>query len=415
MTFSKVSVTVIGGGPAGIAAAIAAARDGVSVLLVEREKRLGGMLLQSIQDGFGLLRYDNTVTGPEYAFKDISVLNQTNAIILLQTTVTDIVSIDNTFQLTLSNRHGVSIVESNSIVLATGCRELTPYDAGVYGSCPSGVFTAGMAQHYLNVSGQLPVRSCVMLGSSNLGLATARSLTLSGVKVIGVFEPNAAPRGSLFNVSRCLFDFYTQLHLNHTVTRAFGSGRLRAVEIARTSADGKPIRGSERAVQCDGLIVATGFMPENNLADLLTVPSDERTNGPLCDQNRMTMKDGVFVCGNALHISDLVDYVSEDGEIAGRCAARHIAHDRALAKISTGNDFLTVTPQYIDCNMLRGSVVMFLNSSETRFDATVRVFADNNEVFSHKFEKLCPAETQRIEVSFPGTLTSDSEVVLSVS
>lgn len=412
MTVSKISVAVIGGGPAGIAAATAAAYDGASVLLIEREKRLGGKLKQSIHKGFGFTRFDDTLSGPEYAYYDISMLNQTNAIVLLQTTVTEIVRIGSVFQLTMINRHGVSVIEANAIVLATGCRERTFCEIGLFGSRPAGVFSAGTAQYFLNALGQLPANRCLILGTDNLSLVTARDLTLAGAKVLGVYEPSDAPVGYPDYVSHCIFDFGIPLYFRHTILRAFGTGRLRGVELARVDESGNPIRGSQSAAACDGLIVSGGFIPDTSLAVSLSVPVSERSGGPICDHNRMTLIDGVFACGNALAVSDIVDYVSENGEIAGRGAARHFPRTRQLVEISASNDFLTVIPQYIDLDVLYGETVLFFNCAKTCFDVNVRVFADSSEIYCQKFDILRPSETQRITVDFPDSIEAESRITM---
>ncbi|MCL2078897.1 MAG: NAD(P)/FAD-dependent oxidoreductase [Oscillospiraceae bacterium] len=415
VTTSKFSVVVIGGGPAGIAAATAAAHDGASTLLIDQNRQLGGRLNQSIHNGFGFVRFENAFTGPEYAFKEISVLNQTNCVVLLQTAVTDIVSIGNTFQLTLSNRHGIVIVDAKSIVIAAGAREITPRELYIHGSRPSGLFTAGAAQYYMNVLGQLPCRACVVLGSSNLALIAARRLAIEGVKVLGAYEPTGAVQGYLDYASLCLFDNDIPLHFNHTVLRVIGRERLRAVVLARTDSSGAPIRGSENVIKCDGLIVSRGLVADSRLALSLKVPFSRLTNEPVCDQNMMTMIDGVFSGGNACHISDLVDYVSESGEIAGRGAARYVSRTRHLISIDVGKDFLSVAPQLIDYEILYGDTVLFFTPSVQRDDCTVRVLADNEEVFSQKYDSLRARETQRISFRLPPSLSAQSVISLTMS
>lgn len=412
MTFGRFTVVVIGGGPAGIAAAVAASGDGASVMLVEHEKRLGGKMNQSIQDAFGFIRFSEGLAGPEYIYREITLLDQTNTVVLVQTTVINIVRIDNAFQLTMSNRHGISVIECNAIVLAAGCREQTLSEIGIHGTQPSGVFSAGTAQYILNVMGQLPVRSCIMLGSNNLSLATARALSLSGVKIIGVYEPGSTPKGYLDNVSRCLFDFLTPLHLEHTITRVFGTERIRGVELARADHNGNPIRGSEKAVLCDGFIASGELLPDNSLALSLGVPLSARTKGPLCDHNRMTLKDGVFACGGSLYVSDLVDYDSENGELAGRNAARYMPHTRKLVEINASNDFLTFVPHYVDFDLLFDNTVIYFNPAAVYLNAKVYVMVDGTDVIGQEFDALRPNETQRIDVNLTNVLTPESKIVL---
>jgi len=412
MIMSKFSVVVVGGGPAGISAAIAASVDGASVLLVEKETRLGGALKQAIHDGFGLLRYDEGITGPEYAFRDISTLEQTNAFVMLQTFVSRIVKIGNAFQLTLCNRHGIVYVEARSIILATGCLERTSKQFPIHGSRPAGVMTAGSAQYFSNIMGQLPGKNTVILGSSDLGLVMARRLTLEGSKVLGIYEPKQAAEGSLRNVALCLNDFKIPLHCEHTATFVSGSQRIKGVVTSRVDKSGNPKRGTEKIIKCDTLLLSVGLTPDRELADSLGVPLSAITNGPVCDQNYMTLTDGVFCCGNALHINGLVDYISESGEIAGRSAARYIERDRHLVEISTGKDFLYSVPQYIDLDMLRGETTLLFRTQDIRENVNVKVYVDSNEISSQEFLALRPQEVQRIVVDFSSVLNPESRVEL---
>jgi len=382
------------------------------VLLIERNSRLGGILRQCIHDGFGSERYGEVITGPEYAFRDISVLEQTNTVVMLQTSVLDIVRNDNVFQMNLCNRHGTVIVETKSIVLATGCREKTAAQMNIHGTRPTGVMTACTAQYYLNIMGQLPVQRCVVLGSDDIGLIVARRLAIEGAKVAGVFEPSDKPVGDLKNVSDFLFEYDIPLHLSHTITRTFGSQRLRAVELCRVDKAKNPIKGSENIEQCDGLILSVGLIPENELAEKLGAPISDITDGPICDQNNMTLIDGVFTCGSAMHVFNNAQFASESGEIAGRSASRYMTRERNLIEIETSKEILTLSPQCIDYEMLFSDTVIYFRSAIEKKDATVRVLVDAREVFSEKYELLRPSVTQRIEVSLAGMLTSESKVAI---
>ena len=411
---SRVGVVVIGGGPAGISAAIAASVDGASVLLVERDARLGGILKQCIHDGFGILRYGERLTGPEYAFRDIKTLNQTNTLVLLQTFVSRIVRSGSTFRLTLCNRHGIVIVEAGSVVLATGCRERTAKQVSIHGTRPAGIMTAGSAQYYMNIMGQLPAKRCVILGSGDIGMIMARRFTLEGTKVLGVYEAKQTPGGLLSNVTYCLDDYDIPLHFGHTVTRVSGNQRLRAVELSRVDKSLTPIRGSENFVNCDALILSVGLIPENELADSLGVPISEETNGPICDQNNMTLVDGVFSCGNAMHVSDYVDYVSESGEVAGLSAARYMPRERLLVRINASKEFLYVSPQCLDYEMLRGETVVYFRSREVRKNTNVRVLVDGQEIYSQQFPVLRPPEMERIVLDFAAVRHPESKVELKM-
>jgi len=409
---SKVGVVVIGGGPAGMSAAIAASYDGASVLLVERDARLGGALKQSIHNGFGFSRYDDALTGPEYAFKDISVLEQTNTMVLLQTTVTRIVSIGNAFQVTLLNRHGIMNIETKSVVIATGCIERSPNQAAIHGSRPAGVMTAGSAQYCMNIMGQLPSKYPIILGSGNLGLIMARRLTLEGAKVLGLYEKHENPQGSIQNVAECLNDFNIPLHFQHTISHVIGVYRLKSVVISRVDKSFNPIRGTENQVKCDSLIISAGLTPEIGLSNALNLPTSTETQGPICDQNFMSMLDGVFVCGNAMHINDVVDYISESGEIAGRNAARYMVRERQLVGITSSKDFLYCVPQYLDIDMLHNETVICFRSRTKRENVTVKVYVDGHELFSQEFPTIRPPETGRIAFNINTALNPDSRIEL---
>ena len=418
----RIDVAVIGGGPAGLAAAISASREGASVLLIEREERLGGILKQCIHDGFGVIRFNEKLSGSEYACRDIRELEQTDTRVLLRTFVTRVEKRGDTFVLTLVNRGGMSRVEVKSLVLATGCRERTARQIGVHGTRPAGVLTAGNAQYYTNILGQLPTKRCVILGSGDIGLIMARRLTLEGANVLGVYEAKSAPGGLLRNVVQCLQDFDIPLHLSHTVTRVFGTERLEAVEVCRVDREMRPIRGTEKLIKCDALILSVGLIPENELAETLGIEMCRYTRGPVCDNNHMTMTDGIFSCGNSMHVNDLVDYVSESGESAGREAARYASNggntagsgSRTLIDVSWDPDILYAVPQRLDIGSLKGGTTMFFRASRELEKVTIRVHADGKEVFSKRYKKLRPPEMERITVDFGRGLTANSKVILAL-
>jgi len=416
MTSSKFSVVVIGGGPAGLSAAIAASTDGASVLLVDSDIRLGGILKQCIHDGFGVHRFDENLTGPEYAYKDIKMLEQTNTYVLLQTTVTRVVKYDNSFLLTLCNRFGLVRIEAKTIVIATGCREKTSKHFAIHGSRPAGVMTAGIAQYFINILGQLPAKRAVISGSENIGMIVARRLTLEGAAVLGVYEQAGIPQGSLGNVVKCLNDFSIPLHTEHTVTRVSGGNRLKSAEIYRVDKNTNLIRGTENRIQCDTLILSVGLIPDNDIPYSLGVPLSEETGGPVCDHNYMTMVDGVFCCGNSTHINSLVDHISESGEKAGLSAARYMARDRRLVEIRTSKDFLYAVPNYFDIDMLHGDVFLYFRPREIAENMIVKVYIDNHEVSSQEYHTLRPPETERILIdlnaNFSASLTTESRVEL---
>lgn len=325
MQYKTADVVILGGGPAGLAAAIAACEAGAQVLLLEREKRLGGILKQCIHDGFGLIRFGEKLSGPEYAQRFIDRFHEMGIEALTETFVTKIEAQQDApphrFRLTASGRDGMIIIEAAALVLATGCRERTARQVAVHGSRPAGIFTAGTAQHLINLQGQMPTKRCVILGSGDIGLIMARRLTLEGAEVVGVYEAKPQPSGLIRNIHQCLYDFDIPLHLSTTVTRVFGEHRVEEVEVCKVDEKMQPIAGTEERIACDSLILSVGLIPENELAESLGVQIDPATRGSLTDEEKMTSVPGVFSCGNAYRVYDLVDDVSSDGELAGRAAA----------------------------------------------------------------------------------------------
>lgn len=316
---------VIGGGPAGLSAALAVHQSSGTVLIVEREARLGGILKQCIHDGFGLIQLKKQLTGPEYAEHYISQLALTPIEVHVKTYVSSIEKDGPYFKAILVNREeGLHTVYAKTVILATGCRERTSKQIYTGGTRPSGVYTAGTAQYLVNIDGLLPCKRCVILGSGDIGLIMARRLALEGSTVLGVYEVKSEPSGLKRNIQQCLVDFDIPLYLSHTVVAVEGDERVEAVIIAKVDDDGNPIEASKTRVACDGLILSVGLIPENEIAEMLGVALDSRTGGPVVNTAQETSVPGVFVCGNALKVYDLVDHVSESGEIAGNSAVRYI-------------------------------------------------------------------------------------------
>jgi thioredoxin reductase len=323
----KFDLLVLGSGPAGLAAAAAAKRAGADCCVVEREERPGGILKQCIHDGFGLVRFKERLTGPEYAWREIEAVRNLDIPLLLSTYLTRVERLpgDGGFALTGLSSRGMVHLESKALILATGCRERTGRQIFLHGSRPAGVFTAGLVQYMINIQGYLPARRCVILGSGDIGLIMARRLTLEGAEVEGVYEIMDKPSGLPRNIAQCLEDFSIPLHLSTTVTRVHGRDRVEGVTLARVDGFCRPLPGSERFVPCDGLILSVGLIPENEIAESLGVEMDPLTLGPVVNDEMMTSVDGLFCCGNALHVSDLADSVSATGELAGVSAALYAA------------------------------------------------------------------------------------------
>ena len=394
-------VAVIGGGPAGLAAAISADECGASVILIERESRLGGILKQCIHDGFGLLRFGEKLSGPEYAERYIDIFKSRNIDAMTLTFVTAIKKASDGFVITVVNRDGVTDIHAQSLILATGCRERTAKQVFIHGTRPSGVFTAGTAQNFTNLLGQMPAKRAVILGSGDIGLIMARRLTLEGAEVIGVYEAKPTPSGLTRNIHQCLHDYGIPLYLSHTVTRVFGDERLTAVEVSAVDDKMMPIPGTQERIDCDALILSVGLIPENELAESLGVKLDGLTKGPLCDEKLMTSIPGVFSCGNALHVNDLVDYVSESGELAGKAAAAYSGSSvRKLIDIDIGKNVLYLVPQQLDASSLTDGTTLYFRSRDVFDGAKVCVTVDDKTVFEKKYAFLRPPEMEKLVLDF---------------
>ena len=409
----QMDVTVIGGGPAGLAAAISACKNGAATLLVEREARLGGILKQCIHDGFGVVRFGEKLSGPEYAERFMDELEKTDCEVRTLTFVTAVKQRANGFEVHLVSRDGVETVFSKTLVLATGCRERTAKQVAIHGTRPAGVFTAGTAQHFTNLLGELPTRKCVILGSGDIGLIMARRLTLEGASVVGVYEAKSTPSGLTRNIHQCLHDYDIPLYLSHTVTRVFGEDRLTAVEVSQVDEHMRPLPGTEEIIDCDALILSVGLIPENELAETLGVELSPATKGPVCDGQMMSMADGIFSCGNALHVNDLVDYVSESGEAAGKYAAIYTGGQRQLLDVKYTDDFLYVVPQKLNLSADNSETAVYFRSREIVNDCRLVLQIDGREVFSKKYRFLRPPEMEKLTIDFSKyDLHPDSEICL---
>lgn len=402
-------VVVIGGGPAGMAAALAAHKADARVAIVEREQHLGGILRQCIHPGFGLSHFKQELTGPEYAQRFIDQVRATDIALFLDSMVLGIDSGASTedaslHTVTLMNPSGMLQLTGRAVVLAMGCRERTRSEIKIPGSRPAGVFTAGLAQRYINIENLKPGSRAVILGSGDIGLIMARRCTLEGISVEGVYELMPYANGLRRNVKNCLEDFGIPLHLSTTVTRVIGHDRVEAVEVSQVDEHLAPIPGTECIVPCDTLLLSVGLIPENELSVAAGVELDPRTRGAVVDQSLQTGVPGIFACGNVLHVHDLADNVTTESERAGAAAAAWaLGAVGTAAGVAGAGCPLTVSPAGIAGYALPGRITAVsltkLNFRVRRpVDAArVRILAGNEELFAGKVRPFKPSVME----SFP--------------
>lgn len=425
-------VVVIGGGPAGMAAALAAHKAGARAAIVEREQHLGGILRQCIHPGFGLSHFKQELTGPEYAQRFIDQVRETDIALFLDSMVIgidgDADAADDSgagnaaiHTVTLMNPAGMLQLAGRAVVLAMGCRERTRSEIKIPGSRPAGVFTAGLAQRYINIENLKPGSRAVILGSGDIGLIMARRCTLEGISVEGVYELMPYANGLRRNVKNCLDDFGIPLHLSTTVTRVIGRDRVEAVEVSQVDEHLAPIPGTERIVPCDTLLLSVGLIPENELSVAAGVELDPRTRGAVVDQSLQTGVPGIFACGNVLHVHDLADNVTTESERAGAAAAAYALGTGAGA---VPDCELSVSPAGIAGYALPGRITTVtltrLNFRARRpVDAArVRILADGEELFAGKVRAFKPSVMESFPV--PAKVIQQAldlgavEIVLSV-
>lgn len=421
-------VVVIGGGPAGMAAALAAHKAGARVAIVEREQHLGGILRQCIHPGFGLSHFKQELTGPEYAQRFIDQVHATDIALFLDSMVIGIDSGEPTEEaavhtVMLMSPAGMLQLTGRAVVLAMGCRERTRSEIKIPGSRPAGVFTAGLAQRYINIENLKPGSRAVILGSGDIGLIMARRCTLEGISVEGVYELMPYANGLRRNVNNCLDDFGIPLHLSTTVTRVIGYDRVEAVEVSQVDEHLAPIPGTERIVPCDTLLLSVGLIPENELSVAAGVELDPRTRCAVVDQSLQTGVPGIFACGNVLHVHDLADNVTTESERAGVAAAAWALGGAEACAAGTGCEF-TVSPAGIAGYALPGRITAValtkLNFRVRRpVDAArVRILANGEELFAGKVRAFKPSVMESFPL--PAKVIQQaldlgaSEIVLSV-
>ncbi len=410
-------LAVVGGGPAGMAAALKARENGVEkIIVLERAETLGGILEQCIHTGFGLHYFGEELSGPEYAGRFIKLLEDTDIDVKTDTMVLDIG--DDNVVTAVNKKDGLLKINAKAVVLAMGCRERPRGALNIAGSRSSGIMTAGTAQKYVNIDGYMPGHEVVILGSGDIGLIMARRMTLEGAKVKMVCELMPYSGGLTRNIVQCLDDFGIPLKLSCTVVATHGKDRLEGVTIAKVDEKLQPIKGTEEYVPCDTLMLSVGLSPENELSKNSGLELDRITNGPMVDEYRETEHAGVFACGNVLQVHDLVDYVTEESQIAGLGAAKYIKGEKVTGECAYTkgtNGVRYIVPQRVNLGT-DSDVKLYFRVGAVYNNAKIVVECDGKEILSKKKKKLCPGEMEYVTLKKDviASLSADAVIVVRV-
>ncbi len=394
-------LVIIGGGPAGLAAAIEARKNGIiDIMVLERDKHLGGILQQCIHNGFGLHVFGEQLTGPEYAIRFIEELKSLNIEYHNDTMVLDVTSDRNITAVNPSE--GLMNINAKAIILAMGCRERTRGALNIPGTRPSGVFTAGAAQRFINIEGYMVGKKVVILGSGDIGLIMARRMTLEGAEVKGVFELMPYSTGLKRNIVQCLDDFNIPLKFNHTVVRIHGRERLEGVTIAQVDENRKPIRDTEEYIECDTMLLSVGLIPENELSRGASINIDRITSGPIVDESMQTSGTGVFACGNVVHVHDLVDFVTQESRLAGYGASKYIKNEldksNKVINTKTGKGIRYVVPQNINAKNVGDSVNFFMRVDNVYNNVYLKISSGDRIINKIRKNIVTPGEMENIKI-----------------
>lgn len=410
----SVSLVIIGGGPAGMAAAIRAREEGIDdILILERNNRLGGILRQCIHNGFGLHKFQEELTGPEYAARYARRVRELGIPYKCNTTVTNITA--DHIVTCVNEQDGLMKIKAGAVILAMGCRERNRGAVRIPGDRPAGVYTAGAAQMFVNMKGYMPGKKVVVLGSGDIGLIMARRMRLEGAEVEAVLELMPFSGGLKRNIVQCLEDFDIPLLLSHTVTEIHGEDRLTGVTIAQVDEQLMPIESTKRFIECDTLLLSVGLIPENELAKTAGVVLDPVTGGAVVDEYRETSVSGIFSCGNVLHVHDLVDFVSDEAEIAGRAAALYLKGDlgsRNALRTVAGKGVRYVVPQCV--TSIGEELRLFFRADNVYQGAVVHVYSGLEELQKKNRRIVTPGEMETVVLSREELSRLSGEITIEV-
>ncbi len=412
----KYQAVIIGGGSAGLAAAVTMKQNGIDdILVIEKDREPGGILQQCIHNGFGLQTFKEQLSGPAYAERFIDQAEELGVKILLNTMVTHL-SKDRVIEY-VNPEEGCVRIQADAVILAVGCYERSRGALAIPGERPAGVFTAGQAQRYLNIEGYLVGKKVFILGSGDIGLIMARRMTLEGAKVYGVAELMPYSNGLPRNIQQCLNDFNIPLYLSHTVTHIYGKDRLERIELSAVDENRKPIPGSEQYFDVDTLLLSVGLIPENHLAEEAGVQLDPRTRGPVVDEDYMTNVEGIFSCGNGLHVHDLVDFVTLQAQRAAAGAVRYLKEGQKTkpsVKAEPGNGIGYVVPAVIHPGEVSGTKEFFFRIRKPVDKAVVRAVCGGRVIRQRNRTKMVPSEMERITLTEKELNELDGDLVIEM-